>query len=394
MKSFWQEESAGTFPRLTGHHQVDVAIVGAGYTGSWLAYWLRDRGLQVLVVEAQAPGYGASGRNGGLLLQGPAQLVGEAAQHMGHDTALALVDWTRRSFQWVGHLARRYDLDYHTTGSLYVAGDAAERPLVQETARLLNQGGIPAELWEPAQQPPSIRRLGHDLALFLPDDGQIHPLKLIRALLAEATACGVRVYQHSPVRHYRETDGAGILEGEGYTVQAAHVVAATNAYTGQWLPEIGSRLRPVRGQMLASEPTAPLDHAYPVYADYGFNYWHQRPDGRILAGGFRHLAPDDEVGTDLVLHQRIQERLTQLVTTLAGHDVPISHRWAGIMALTEDKSPWVGSLTSHLWAAIGYNGHGSTVTPAAARMLADALLDGTPVLPPWAITRRGGARRS
>lgn len=383
MESYWQHHAIGPFPPLTGDHTCDVAIIGAGYTGSWLAYWLGGCGLKTVVLEQERPGFGASGRNGGLLLQGPAELLGAAAGKMGRDLALSLWQWTRHSFEWVKELDRKYDLDFHVTGSLYVGGGSDERPILEETVGLMNGGGVAARLIPREQQPYSIQRLGYDLGMWVPDDAMVHPLKLIAALLAEALAGGVQVHGSSAVKYF---DGA-TLSGDQFNLKAEVVLVASNAYTPEWLPALTGHINPVRGQMLATEPLQPLDHRYPVYADHGFNYWHQRPDGRLLAGGFRHLDPAQEVGTDLVLHDAIQERLTRLVKDLAGPGATVADRWAGIMAMTEDHLPYVGMLTPRLGVAVGYSGHGSTVTPIAAKMLKDQLIAGTPVLPPLSVSR-------
>jgi glycine/D-amino acid oxidase-like deaminating enzyme len=139
--------------------------------------------------------------------------------------------------------------------------------------------------------------------------------------------------------------------------------------------------------VLATSPLAPLDHQFPVYADHGFNYWHQRRDGRMVVGGFRHLDLTGECGTDLVLHPAIQDRLTQLAEDLAGGPVEVLHRWAGIMAMAKDHLPYVGMVNKRLGIALGYSGHGSTVTPAAARMLSEAVLHHTPVFPALSAAR-------
>ncbi len=389
MDSFWHHKSPGDFEVLQGVLDVDVLVVGAGYTGCWLAYWLRDSGLRVALIDSQQPGFGASGRNGGLLLQGPAQLLSEAGRLLGRQNALEIFQWTRRTFDWVQRLTERYDFDYHVTGSLYVGGDKTERAEISETVALMNDAGVPARLLEKPDQPPSIQRMGYDLAAWFPDDGMIHPLKLMGALLAEAQAGGIHVYRGSPASSLEERAQGVRVSGPGFAVNAERVVIATNAYTGEWLAPLNHLIRPVRGQVLATEPLPRIDHAYPVYADHGFNYWHQRPDGRLIVGGFRHLALEEEVGTELVLNSRIQARLDRLTADLAGRHAAVTDRWAGIMAMTLDQRPLWGHWRGPIWTAIGYNGHGGTVAPAAARMIRDNIIDGTPVFAPYDAARIG-----
>ncbi|NMP21785.1 FAD-dependent oxidoreductase [Sulfobacillus harzensis] len=387
MESFWQREVPGQFPPASGTKHVDIAIVGAGYTGSWLAYWLRDYGSSVTVLEAETPGFGASGRNGGLMLQGPAQLLADAADSLGEENARVIAQMTRESFSWVREIETRHAIDFHATGSLYLAGGVDERPAVEKTAALYQKMGVPARLIDRSELPRSLGTLNGDAALWIPDDGMIHPLKLIRALLAEATARGVEICAHSPVAEIEETPNGVLLHGPNFSVQAERAVIAANAYSASLLPHHALPIQPVRGQVLVTQPLPPLDHAYPVYADHGFNYWHQRPDGRLVIGGFRHLAMDEEQGTDLILHRAIQDKLTQLARHLAGAPITIGQRWAGIMAMTPDHRPYLGPLSPSLWIAAGFNGHGSTVTPVAARMLRDALVEGAPIFEPYQVER-------
>jgi glycine/D-amino acid oxidase-like deaminating enzyme len=387
MKSLWQDIRNTHQTALTGQFHTDIVIVGAGYTGAWLAYWLRHSGLSAMVVEQRYAGYGASGRNGGLILQGPAQLLGEVAADWGEDRALEILGLTRQTLDWVNQLADQYAIDYRRTGSLYVGGDATERPSIEYTVALMQRAGIPAAVLDPLDQPPSLQQLGYDLALWVPDDAIVHPVKLIQALFQEATASGIPLYQGQAVDGFEEHPDFIIVTGPQFRIKAAHLVVATNAYTTTWIPAMAPWIQPVRGQMLATAALASLDHQFPVYADHGFNYWHQRPDGRLIAGGFRHLALDDEVGLDLTLHPRIQARLQELVGALVGHSVPITHRWAGIMAMTPDRRPYVGQWTSRVWIAGGYNGHGSSVAPVAAKMVAEALTDNQPIWPLYDVVR-------
>ncbi len=386
MQSYWQDYAQTALPALQGAHETDIAIVGGGYTGCWLAYWLRDSGLRVTILEAEFPGFGASGRNGGLLLQGPAQLLGEARDLMGEDAARELLHMTRRTFDWIEPLRARYDLDYHRTGSLYLGGDEGERAVIEKTVKMMQEEGISARIMESREQPASLQSLGYSVGAFFPDDGMVHPLKLINALLAESQAHGTQVYAHSPVERTEEDDRGVRLVGPNFHVFAARAVIATNAYTGSFFTLPGV-IEPVRGQVLATESLAPLDYNYPVYADHGFNYWHQRADGTVVLGGFRHLAPQEEVGVELQLHSGIQTALTDLLAQLTGHSGRVTRRWAGIMAMTPDHRPYAGALSGRVWLAAGYNGHGSTVAPVLARMVRDGLIDGRSVFAPYDVRR-------
>ena len=389
MQSLWHQETAGTCPRISGRQETDLAI-GGGYTGSWLAYWLKDSGLRVTLLERNFPGYSASGRNGGLLLQGPAQLLGDAAHLMGEAEAVDFLHWTRCAFEWVQDLASRHALDYRTTGSLSVAGDPEERPVLDSTVDLMQSAGIPTRLVPRTERLASIQRLGYDWGAYMPDDGMIHPIKLIGALLAEARKEGVSVYPNSEVAHADENGKGVALRGEGLEVvtrsrrlryQRLHPIVArrmgTPNSTGPGSDAGFGALAPLRSRISGlCRPWVQLLASTPGRSCRG--------------GGLRHLALDEEVGTTLALHDRIQHRLTTWLHALAGNPAPVAHRWAGTMAMTPDQKPYLRQVTQRIWAAIEYNGHGSTVAPSAARMLRDALLDGVPVFAAYNVNRLRG----
>lgn len=388
MRSFWQRESAGRFPRAEGALTTDIAIIGGGYTGVWLSYFLRSLGLKVILVEAETLAYGASGRNGGLLLQGAAQLLSQTALAIGSEYAYQLLDRTREAIQEVrGLTSASASIDFQITGSFYLAGDHEERPIVEETVRLMQEHGLAARVVPRAEQPRSLLPLNLDLGAYFPDDAMIHPVKLIAHLLEASRKGGVSIFQDSRVLQVNESSSQVTLTGDGFSIIADRVVLATNAYTNALTPHLSHLLTPIRGQMMATAPIPPLDYIFPVYADHGFNYWHRRQDGRLIVGGFRHLAMEDEVGTELTLHPEIQFALETLADAVAGHPVEVTDQWSGIMCSTPDHFPLVGPLSDRILIGAGYNGHGSTVTPIVARMLADYVTSGTTIFPPFDVQR-------
>jgi len=153
---------------------------------------------------------------------------------------------------------------------------------------------------------------------------------------------------------------------------AGAVVLATNAYTNLLLPEIG--IAPVRAQMLGTAPDPRRLVARPTYSDRGFRYWRQLPDGRLLAGGFRNHALDEEVGHQAVPTAKIQALLEREVRRL-GAGAEVTHRWAGIMGFTADELPLVGPVPGQpgVYICGGYSGHGMGFAFQCARLLAGEL---------------------
>jgi glycine/D-amino acid oxidase-like deaminating enzyme len=138
-------------------------------------------------------------------------------------------------------------------------------------------------------------------------------------------------------------------------------------------------IQPTRGQVLATAPVAHPLFPHLVYANEGFEYWRQLPDGRVVLGGLRRLAIEEEVGTADSLHPAIQEGLEAYLRHLGvPAAVPVTHRWSGIMGFSPDHLPLIGPVPGQdrLYIAGGYSGHGLAFAFLAGRMIADLVATG------------------
>lgn len=382
MISYWQE-LLRPLPSLADNMTVDVVIIGAGYTGLWTAELLSRRGLTVCVLECDQPGWGASGRNGGLVIPGLALLYPEVVNGVGEGAAASLYRRTIQAQELVRDVAQEAptSVDYVETGSLYLAADAEEWRQLQETKRLLDTIGGGSELRPYAFLPDSLKNVVRPGGLLMMADGRVHPLKLIQWLIQRIIARGSFIFGNSRVLSIDETSTDVVVATSKAKVRAENVIIATNASAAFLYPPIADHIQPIRGQMLVTGPLPALDYTYPVYADWGYKYWHQRADGRLVIGGWRDLDIPGEQGLNLQLHPTIQRAIEQFAQTLVGAPVSIERRWAGIMAFTRDRLPWVGPVGPHTILAAGFNGHGSTNTAMAAQLVADVILDGQSWIP-------------
>ncbi len=382
MISYWQE-ILRPLPSLVANMTVDVVVVGSGYTGLWTAELLSRRGLTVCILESEQPGWGASGRNGGLVIPGLAVLYPDVVKTVGAAIAETLYRRTVEAQALVREVAQgsTTSVDYAETGSLYLAADPKEWAQLQETKRLLDKIGIAAELIQHAQLPHSLKKPERPGGLFMEADGRVHPLKLIQWLIDRIIARGSFIFGNSRVLRIDESTSGVLVTTSRASVAADHVIIATNARASSLYPPFADHIFPIRGQMLVTTPVAALDYAYPVYADWGYKYWHQRADGRLLIGGWRDLDIPGERGHTLQLNPTIQRALERFAEALVGKPVAIERRWAGTMAFTRDRLPWVGPVGLRTIIAAGFNGHGSTNTVMAAQLMAEVLLDGKNWIP-------------
>ena len=263
---------------------------------------------------------GASGRNGGFALSGGATRYDIARETYGREQALQLWRWTEETLDRMAELAG----DALTRpGSYRLAADEEEREQIRAEYEALREDGIAAEWID--DFPRFHGAISH------PGDGSIQPARFVRRLAARAAAAGAEFREHDEVEDVDALD-------------ADHVIVATDGYGRGLLPELADALWPVRGQVVVSEPLERVLYDRPHYARQGFDYWQQLPDRRLLLGGFRDVSIMDEMTDVEETTPTIQASLERFLGELSDGEARISHRWAGIFALTQDMIPLVGPV--------------------------------------------------
>jgi glycine/D-amino acid oxidase-like deaminating enzyme len=353
--SYWLEESAAPLP-LARVGSADVAVVGGGITGCACALALAEAGLRVRLFEAREIAGGASGRNGGFALRGGAAAYPVLVDSIGADATADLWRWTETELEQLVGLAGDA---FRPTGSLRLAVDEEERDELRDEYEALREAGFAAEWREPLAEP--LAR--YPAALFHPPDGVLQPARLVRRIAERAAAAGVEIHEHTRVSSVDETG-------------ADTVVVATDGYPSGLLGELEGLVVPTRGQVIATEPIEEMLFEIPHYGRHGFDYWHQRLDGRIVAGGFRDVSLDTEFTDEEVTTPVVQGALERFVEEHVGRPVRVDYRWAGIFGLVFDFLPVVGRVPGddRLWMAGGYSGHGNVLGFASGRLVARAIL--------------------
>jgi glycine/D-amino acid oxidase-like deaminating enzyme len=247
------------------------------------------------------------------------------------------------------------------TGSLRLAADVEERVEVRAEYEALREDGFAAE-WR--DKLPDLRPDFRG-AIFHPGDGAVQPARFVRGLAALAAEEGVEFREHERVASLADVD-------------AEQIVIATDGSGRGLIPELDEALWPARGQVLATEPLGERLFDCPHYARNGFDYWQQVPDGRIVLGGFRDFSILTEMTDEETTTQPIQEALDAFLVELLGTMPEVTHRWAGIFALTQDLLPLVGRVPGHdgVWVAAGYSGHGNVLGLLCGELVAHAIRGG------------------
>jgi glycine/D-amino acid oxidase-like deaminating enzyme len=212
--------------------------------------------------------------------------------------------------------------------------------------------------------------------VLVPGDGALDPLARCRTLAARAQRAGARLFAGSPV-----TALAGDrVVTPGGAVSCGAVVVAVDGGLEALLPELAPRVRSTRLQMLATAPVAAGTVPWPVYDNWGHDYWQQLPDGRVALGGGRDRFGDAEWGRPAEPDAVVQAWLDRLLRERAGIDAPVTHRWAGVVAYTDDRLPVLEPVRPGVLASGALSGHGNVLGSAAARA-ATAIALGEPAPP-------------
>ncbi|MBV1861435.1 MAG: FAD-binding oxidoreductase [Nannocystaceae bacterium] len=357
--SLWLDESPSS--RLDalqpGNHAVDAVVIGLGITGASAALELAEAGLSVLALDAHGLGWGASARSGGFLLVEHAIEYPARRARFGRERMQTVIEMARSNHRWVEQRFGRA-AEHKRCGSLILpmAEDAREQATLAEAAALLREDGVPCS-----------QGAGHEglegfaPGLSIPEDGEVHPGRLLAAVGQQAQRSGATLRQAlvtdlDPTRRVVTTPDATISYGVA--------IVAVNAWTQRLLPHID--IAPQRAQMLATRPLGPKRTLGPVcYGCWGYDYFRQRDDGRLLIGGRRHLHRDSEGTDDSVPTDAVQ---TDLEAYLRRHlsafgPFEIEARWSGIMGFSPDELPFSKALTDSEGAAAthvlgGMTGHG------------------------------------
>ncbi len=390
-------------PRLDGDASVDVAIIGAGYTGLSTAYHLKaaEPGLDVAVLEGNTVGFGASGRNAGFVmtlfgaslglmktLHGPAK-VREAHAYM------------ERSIAGLEAMIaeHRLDCDFERGGFLKVATSPRYAKRIRDEIETLEAIGIHGHRWlERDELSSRVRSPTYIGALLEPGCGLINPRKWVDALAGLALGAGARLYENSRVDEVRRAGGKFLLSSNGATLTADKVVFASNGYT-HLIPGMRSKQLPACVFIVVTEPLSTKQLASIGWAgregiEDGRNFMHfyrLTPDNRLLMGGGPGFVPfGGRMHHDA--HPAAWRHLEDFIGTtfpgLAG--IKVTHRWGGAFSVTSDSTPNIGTL--HGGAAfysVGCTGHGVAMTHMNGRILRDLVLGRSSELTDlWFVNRR------
>jgi glycine/D-amino acid oxidase-like deaminating enzyme len=391
-RSWWLEEArahagADVSPPLERPIDVDVAVVGGGYTGLWTALALRERdpSLSVALLEAREVGDGPSGRNGGFL-HGYWSSLPTLRQVMGDGAALQLAHASARIVPAVRAFceSRGEDVWFREGGMLEVSAGESEDSEVEHAFEAVRALGVEEEaaLLDTAEVRRRCDSPRFRSGVIFRDGATVQPARLVLALRRAAIASGVEVYEHTPVTTVRPGSPT-VLETPRGSVRAREVVLALNVWGTRW--PLGGRQTNFGSAVVLTEPVPELLEAIGwtggeaiIDGRMFLHYFRTTPDGRVLMGsGSGRLGLGDRVGPaileDLPAQARAERGLRERLPALAA--APIAARWSGPIAVSADKLPRFGTVPgTRLHFGAGYSGNGVGPSWLGGQLLASLAL--------------------
>ncbi|MBE9637610.1 NAD(P)/FAD-dependent oxidoreductase [Salipiger mangrovisoli] len=380
---FWAETVPPMdWPALEAPRHTEIAVIGGGFTGLSAALHLAQDGVEVVLLEAEHPGYGASGRNGGFCCLGGAKAPHSLLRKRHGEQGLR--EWCqteRAAIETAAALiaAHGIDADTHSEGETLLAHTKRAWASLRESA-----GTLPALYGVTPRLTPREELADEGLggpfhgAMTTPLGFALNPRKYHAGLARAAQTAGATLHGHSPVTALRHLDGKWHLTTPRATLTADRVILATNGYSSEDLPDwLRGRYMPVQSSVIVTEPLSEAQRAAAGWTSRQMAY-----DTRQLLHYFR-LLPDNRflfgMRGGLTATPRAQKAISAKIRREfhamfpAWKQVAISHEWAGLVCLMARLSPYVSAVPDHpgLFAGMGFHGNGVAMGSHAGLLLAD-----------------------
>lgn len=360
---------------LRGGIETDVCVIGAGYTGLSTALFLLEHGFRVAILEAAKVGFGASGRNGGQIVNSYSRDIDTVERSVGSDEARLIGAMAFEGGRIIRDRVARYDIECDLKdGGVFAAFNAKQMHHLEAQKKL----------WE---------RYGYDQLEMLDHDGirnvvacerysggmldhgggHIHPLNLALGEAAAVESLGGVIYEQSPAVRIDRGANPRVHTPHGH-VSAKYVVVAGNAYLGGLVPELAAKSMPCGTQVITTEPLDPalaatlLPQDYCVEdCNYLLDYYRLSADRRLIYGGGVVYGARDPADIESIIRPKMLKTFPQLEGTR------IDFAWTGNFLMTLSRLPQVGRLDGNLYYSQGCSGHGVTYTHVAGKVIAEAL---------------------
>ncbi len=367
------------YPAVSGRHGVKVCVVGAGFAGLNTALGLVERGVRdVLVLDAQSPGFGASGRNGGFVFAGFSLGEDRLLADLGPARAKALYRGTTDAVALIRKRVDQYAIDCAAVdGGVLWVNWFRDRKVLATRQRLLAEHFDSHWQWlSAAQVQQRVRSARYHDALFEPAALHLHPLNYALGIADAAMRQGARIHGDSPALALARHGSGWRITTPDAQIDAEQVVLACGGYLAGLLRRVDEAVLPIATYVMVTEPLGArmaevLSTQAAVYdTRFAFDYYRPLPDTRLLWGGRISVLDRSPQAVRRVLCRDLLKVFPQL----AG--VGIDYAWSGLMSYASHEMPQIGEIEPGLWLAQAFGGHGVAPTTFAGELVAAAIAEG------------------
>lgn len=363
-------------PSLRESLRADVCVIGGGFTGLSAALNLAEQGLDVVLLEAERIGFGASGRNGGLIGSGQRKDVLEMEAQFGLQRSRQFWQFAEDAKQEIRDRVQEHAIDCDLQyGQLEGVHKKRYLGMAQEiSAALAERYDYPYTSALNREQTRALVATDDYLEGLQDEQAMtIHPLNYALGLARAAAAAGVRIFEQSRVLDYTRSDPATIRTATG-SVTARFIVLGCNGYLGKLEPRVAGKIMPINNFLLTTETMDDARAEALIPGRYGIhdtrfvvNFYRMSADRRLIFGGgenYRARFPAD-------IANFVRPKMLKVFPQLA--DLGIDYAWGGTLSVTVNRLPHVGRLAPNLWFAQGYSGHGISIANFAGKVVAEAI---------------------
>ena len=362
-------------PALQGEVETDVCIVGAGYTGLSTALFLLENGFKVRIVEAAKVGFGASGRNGGQIVNSYSRDIDVIERTVGAKQAQLLGHMAFEGNRIIRERVAKYNIQCDLKdGGVFAAFTSKQMGHLESQKKLWERfGHNQLQLLDSKEIRKVVSTDNYVGGMLDMSGGHIHPLNLALGEAAAIESLGGVIYEQSPATRIERGANPVVHTPQG-RVKAKFVVVAGNAYLGNLIPELAAKSMPCGTQVLTTEPLSdelaasllPQDYCVED-CNYLLDYYRLSGDKRLIYGGGVVYGARDPANIEAIIRPKMLKTFPQL------KNVKVDYAWTGNFLLTLSRLPQVGRLGENIYYSQGCSGHGVTYTHLAGKVLAEAL---------------------
>lgn len=362
-------------PALQESIDADVCVIGAGFTGLSSALHLAEAGFKVVVLEAARIAYGASGRNGGQLVNSYSRDIDVIERNYGHDLAGMLGSMAFEGADIIRQRIEQYgiDCDYRPGGLFVAFNERQMHELAEQQVLWRHYGHDDMELFDDIGIRDYVNSERYVGGLLDKRGGHIHPLNLALGEAAAIESLGGLIFEDSKAVRI-ERGERPVVHTEHGQVTADYLMVAGNAYLGDLVPELAAKSMPCGTQIVTTEVLgeAKARELIPQLqcvedCNYKLDYYRITGDFRLLYGGGVTYGGGDPRSIERFLRPHLEKTFPQL------KGVKLDYAWGGDFLMTLSRLPQFGRIGDNIYYAQGYSGHGVTTTHLAGKLIAEAL---------------------